>query len=104
MAAPPRPRARGRDGAPRAPRGGAGPPPRAGAPRVARGGGTGDAGPMLKKARRDLAYLILAGLTGLASFPVLAVGLLAGAATLVIWVGVPLLGGMLAIARMLADL
>ena len=59
---------------------------------------------MLKKARRDLAYLILAGLTGLASFPVLAVGLLAGAATLAIWVGVPLLGGMLAIARMLADL
>jgi signal transduction histidine kinase len=59
---------------------------------------------VIKQALRDLGYLLPVVLIGLGSFVVLAAGLLVSAGTLAIWVGVPLLGGMLGAARMFAEL
>src|SRR6185437_5973903 len=85
-------------------RGWASPTPSAAVHRIAAARGIGEAMPVLKQARRDLAYLIPAVVTGLASFTVLVSGLAAGAGTLAIAAGVPLLGWVLGVARMFVGL
>ncbi|MCU1645192.1 MAG: histidine kinase [Nocardia sp.] len=56
------------------------------------------------QARRDLAYLLLGIVVGLASFVTLICGLLLGIGALVVWVGVPVLIATLGAARMFAGL
>ncbi|WP_405138455.1 sensor histidine kinase [Nocardia sp. NBC_01388] len=58
----------------------------------------------IAQARRDLAYLLPGILVGLASFITLICGFLFGTATLVVWVGVPVLIATLGAARMFAAL
>jgi hypothetical protein len=61
-------------------------------------------GGMLSEIRRDLAYLMPGLAIALASFTVLLTGLFTSVGLVVVWVGVPLLAGVLAAARGFAEL